>query len=72
MTRTAAMTSNIVATRVLALLLETPAVAQDAKPKSTAATDLDQLAQRLVNQSAGVKAGELVSVVGGIRDFELL
>lgn len=72
MTRTAAITGSIVATLAFALALETPAIAQDAKPKSTAATDLDQLAQRLVNQSAVVKEGELVSVVGGIRDFELL
>jgi aminopeptidase len=73
MTRTAAIASSVVATLAFALSLEIPVFAQDAKPKSTAAaTDLDQLAQRLVNQSAGVKAGELVSVVGGVRDFELL
>ena len=39
---------------------------------STASTDLDQLAQRIVAQSAGVKEGEIVLVSGGVRDFELL
>jgi len=35
-------------------------------------TDLEQLAERLVTQSAGVKAGELVLVSGGSQDQELL
>ena len=37
-----------------------------------AATDLEQLAERLVNQSAGIKEGELVLVSGGAQDQELL
>lgn len=35
-------------------------------------TDLEQLAQRLVSQSAGVKEGEVVLVSGGPQDLELL
>jgi len=34
--------------------------------------DLEQLAQRLVTQSAGVKEGDIVLVSGGARDLELL
>jgi aminopeptidase len=37
-----------------------------------APTDLEQLAGRLVTQSAGIKAGELVLVSGGAQDQELL
>ena len=35
-------------------------------------TDLEQLAERLVTQSAGIKEGDLVLVSGGIQDQELL
>jgi aminopeptidase len=35
-------------------------------------TDLEQLAERLVTQSAGVKEGDLVLVSGGAQDQELL
>lgn len=35
-------------------------------------TDLEQLAERLVKQSAGIVEGELVLVSGGIREQELL
>lgn len=41
-------------------------------PKSGAPTDLKQLAERIVNQSAGVKEGEIVLVSGSARDNELL
>lgn len=41
-------------------------------PKKSAATDLQQLAQRIVNQSAGVKEGEVVLISGIARDMELL
>jgi leucyl aminopeptidase (aminopeptidase T) len=46
----------------------------DVKPdvKKAPPTDLDQLAQRLVNQSAAVKEGEIVLVSGGPQDLELL
>jgi leucyl aminopeptidase (aminopeptidase T) len=37
-----------------------------------AATDHGQLAQRIVNQSAAVKEGEIVLVSGGARDMDLL
>jgi leucyl aminopeptidase (aminopeptidase T) len=40
--------------------------------KKAAPTDLQQLAQRIVNQSAGVKEGEVVLVSGIARDMELL
>jgi aminopeptidase len=37
-----------------------------------APTDLEQLAERLVNQSAAIKGGELVLISGGAQDQELL
>src|ERR1043166_8919681 len=40
--------------------------------KKAAPTDLEALSQRLVNQVAGVKEGEIVFVSGGVRDMELL
>lgn len=47
-----------------------------ASPKTDAAkkapTDLKQLAERIVNQSAGVKEGEIVLVSGSARDNELV
>lgn len=45
------------------------------EPASTApraTTDLEQLAGRLVNQSAGVKEGEIVLITGRTQDAELL
>ena len=54
----------------------TPAPAPTATAAETAAkkapTDLEQLAQRLVTQSAGVKEGDVVLVTGGAQDQELL
>lgn len=44
-----------------------PATAQKKSP-----TDMEQLAQRLVNQSAGVKENDIVQISGGVRDLELL
>ncbi len=35
-------------------------------------TDLEQLAGRLVNQTAGIKEGEVILVSGGTQDLELL
>jgi len=46
--------------------------AQTEMVKKAAPTDMDALAQRLVNQVAGVKEGEIVFVSGGVRDAELL
>jgi aminopeptidase len=45
-----------------------PAPAVTKKPP----TDLEQFAQRLVSQSAGIKEGELVFISGGGQDQELL
>src|ERR1700737_1737430 len=36
------------------------------------ATDLEALSNRLVNQVAGVKEGDIVLISGGVRDAELL
>ncbi|MDQ4122274.1 MAG: aminopeptidase [Acidobacteriota bacterium] len=44
----------------------------DTTNKTAPPTDLQQLAQRIVTQSAGVKEGEIVLVNGGTRDMELL
>ena len=49
-----------------------PPVAAADPPKRKPPTDLEQLAQRLVNQSAGIKEGELVLISGGAPDQELL
>lgn len=49
----------------------TPAPAQ-AQNDRKAPTDLEQLAQRLVTQSAGVKENDVVLISGSIRDAELL
>jgi leucyl aminopeptidase (aminopeptidase T) len=46
--------------------------ASPATTARTAPTDLEQLAQRLVNQSAGVKENDIVLISGGARDQELL
>ena len=40
--------------------------------KAAPATDMKALAAKIVNQSAGVKEGEVVLVSGGVRDLELL
>ena len=40
--------------------------------RKPAATDLKQIAERVVNQSAGVKEGEIVIISGLARDMELL
>ena len=48
-----------------------PAPSTDSARKAPA-TDYEQLAERLVNQSAAVKEGELVLISGGSQDQELL
>lgn len=48
---------------------------QTSTPEKTvkaAATDLTALSNRLVNQVAGVKEGDIVLISGGVRDIELL
>jgi len=40
--------------------------------KKTVPTDLQELARRIVTQSAGVKEGEIVRISGSVRDLELL
>jgi leucyl aminopeptidase (aminopeptidase T) len=40
--------------------------------KKTVPTDLQELARRIVTQSAGVKEGEIVRISGSVRDMELL
>lgn len=48
-------------------------LADDVKPSVKAPpTDLEQLAERIVKQSAGVKEGEVVMVTGGAENMELL
>ena len=54
----------------LAETAATPAPMETAK--KTAPTDLEQLANRLVTDVAGVKEGEIVFINGGVRDLELL
>ncbi|HEX8195580.1 MAG TPA: aminopeptidase [Pyrinomonadaceae bacterium] len=46
--------------------------ATETTKKTAPPTDLQQLAQRIVTQSAGVKEGEVVLVSGAVRDMELL
>ena len=56
----------------------TPTANSNAAPPPAAAartappTDLQELARRLVTQSAGVKEGDVVLISGGVRDMELL
>ncbi|MGH8076985.1 MAG: aminopeptidase [Lysobacter sp.] len=49
----------------------TPAVPAPSSAKPIP-TDLDQLAQRVVNQSAAVKEGDVVLIMGRLHDMELL
>jgi len=41
-------------------------------PKKTAAYDAEGISNRLVTQVAGVKENDIVFIIGGVRDFELL
>jgi leucyl aminopeptidase (aminopeptidase T) len=43
-----------------------------APPPASVVPDLEAIAASIVNQSAAVREGEQVVIVGGIRDFELL
>ncbi|HEV8695747.1 MAG TPA: aminopeptidase, partial [Lysobacter sp.] len=49
-----------------------PETAPAAEPAKAAYTDLEQLAQRLVTQSAAIKEGEIVYITGRTQDAELL
>jgi aminopeptidase len=49
-----------------------PVAAKTEPEKRSAPTDLKALAAKIVNQSAGVKEGEIVLVSGAARDMELL
>jgi aminopeptidase len=49
-----------------------PAAPATAAGPKKAPTDLERLAERLVNQSAGIRAGELVLISGGAQDQDLL
>lgn len=49
-----------------------PAPATASETAKAAPTDLEQLAQRLVTQSAAVKEGEIVYITGRAQDAELL
>ena len=49
-----------------------PATAPTSETPKPAPTDLEQLAQRLVTQSAAVKEGEIVYITGRGQDAELL
>ncbi|MDI9237723.1 aminopeptidase [Lysobacter sp. LF1] len=51
---------------------EAAPAAAPAPPAAKAPTDLEQLAQRLVTQSAGVREGETVLIMGRPSDAELL
>jgi leucyl aminopeptidase (aminopeptidase T) len=49
-----------------------PATTTAAEPAKVAPTNLDELAQRLVTQSAAVKEGEVVMITGRQQDAELM
>jgi leucyl aminopeptidase (aminopeptidase T) len=50
----------------------TNAAKSGSSDKKPAATNMKALAAKIVNQSAGVKEGEIVLISGGVRDMELL
>ncbi|GAB3730256.1 hypothetical protein GCM10028862_09390 [Luteimonas pelagia] len=70
------MTRSSVAIAIAAALCFLPlriqAEPQQATTTTRATTDLDQLAERLVTQSAGVREGETVLITGRPHDAELL
>jgi len=49
-----------------------PAASNTEPVKEPPPVNWDVLAERLVNQSAGVRAGEVVQVLGGVQDLELI
>lgn len=70
------MTRSSVAIAIAAAMCFLPLHGQAEPPQPAAATrattDLDQLAERLVTQSAGVREGETVLITGRPHDAELL
>jgi hypothetical protein len=44
----------------------------DAATSTPAPVDMEQLANRIVTNVAGIKEGEIVFINGGVRDLELL
>jgi len=51
---------------------ENKSAASPEAPKKTGAPDAEAISNRLVNQVAGVKEGDVVFIAGGVRDLELL
>jgi aminopeptidase len=49
-----------------------PVMKSQTVPEKAKVIDYEALAQKLVNQCAAVKEGEVVLITGGIKDFELL
>ena len=49
-----------------------PVIKSQTVPEKSKAVDYEALAQKLVNQCAAVKEGEVVLVSGGVKDIELL
>jgi aminopeptidase len=70
-TNTTTNTANIVTTTSNTTTTTTNTTVPETAKKSVP-TDLQELARRIVTQSAGVKEGEIVMVNGSVRDMELL
>jgi len=49
-----------------------PVIKSQTVPAKAKAVDYESVAQKLVNQCAGIKEGEVVLILGGVPDFELL
>lgn len=64
--------ANVAATNSAAPAAANASASAPASASAAAPTDLEQLAERLVRQSAGVREGETVLVVGHAHDQELL
>jgi leucyl aminopeptidase (aminopeptidase T) len=60
----------VVAVALVAGLLATSIVRSS--PQKGTGTDYEALAQKLVNQCASIREGDLVGIYGGVRDLELL
>jgi len=71
-TPTNTSTGNTTTTSANTANSATPVAAPTETAKKSPPTDLQQLANRIITQSAGVKEGEVVFVSGAVRDMELL
>ena len=49
-----------------------PVIKSQTVPVKSRSVDYEDLAQKLVNQCAAVKEGEVVLITGGVKDIELL